>query len=80
MFKIKKMHFKSIYKELLDMAVWEVQSGFVDNGKYAWSAKKKSFLINEKNMLVFSRQEILTIDNYLNTWSKTNLRWSKELY
>ena len=71
MLKIKKMHFKSIYKELLDMAVWEVQSGFVDNGKYAWSAK---------NMLVFSRQEILTIDNYLNTWSKTNLRWSKELY
>ena len=34
------MHFKGSYKELADMAVWEVYSGFVDNTKYARSGKK----------------------------------------
>ena len=36
----KIMHFKRSYKELADMAVWEVQSGIADNTKYAMSGKK----------------------------------------
>ena len=58
------MHFEGSYQKLADMAVSEVQFGFVVNTKKEKFAKtnfravqgKIKFLINDKNML-FSKQK-----------------------
>ena len=58
------MHFEGSYQKLADMAVSEVQFGFVVNTKKERFAKtnlravqgKIKFLINDKNML-FSKQK-----------------------